>query len=259
MKSIIKYATRSIPRETMQKMVPFITPVVSLFLRGNKFEDPITGIRYRKLLPYGRTTSRENALAPDSLSLERHRLMWLYLKERTNFFTEKHKVLHVAPEYCFMNRFRKMKNLDYATADLSSPWADHHFDVHDIPFEENTFDVIFANHIMEHVENDAKVIREFFRVMKPGGFGIFQIPQDRTRKTTLEDPAIQSPEDRLEHYWQEDHVRLYGLDYGDKWKDAGFNVKEDDYIKSIGNGLATKYCLPKGEVIYLCKKPLIKK
>ena len=88
-------------------------------MRGDKFEDPINGKSYRKLLPYGRLNPRENALAPDSMSLERHRLIWLYLKEKTNFFTDDIKFLHIAPEYCFISLFKKQKNLDYTTADLN--------------------------------------------------------------------------------------------------------------------------------------------
>ena len=156
-------------------------------MRGDKFEDPINGKSYRKLLPYGRLNPRENALAPDSMSLERHRLIWLYLKEKTNFFTDDIKFLHIAPESCFISLFKKQKNLNYTTADLNSPWADVKMDVHAIPFEENSFDVIMCNHVLEHVEDDRKVMSEFFRVMNKGGWGIFQVPIDYTRKETCID------------------------------------------------------------------------
>ena len=138
-KFIIAIATRLIPRHYLQHVSHFFLRIFSLFLRGNKFEDPINGKKYRKLLPYGRLISRPNAIAPDSMSLERHRLMWLFLKEKTNFFNEKLKFLHIAPEYCFIKLFKKMKNLDYITGDLISPWADIKMDVHDIPFKENMF------------------------------------------------------------------------------------------------------------------------
>ena len=149
MKLLISIATRIIPRHYLQHVSHFFLRIFSLFLRGNKFEDPINGKTYRKLLPYGRLKPRENAIAPDSLSLERHRLMWLFLKNKTNFFTDKLKFLHIAPEYCFIKIFKGMKNLDYLTADLISPWADIKMDVHEIPFEENTFDVIICNHVLE--------------------------------------------------------------------------------------------------------------
>ena len=98
MKLLISIATRVIPRHYLQHVSHFFLQIFSLFLRGNRFEDPINGITYRKLLPYGRLKSRENAIAPDSLSLERHRLMWLFLKNKTNFFTDNLKIIHIAPE-----------------------------------------------------------------------------------------------------------------------------------------------------------------
>ncbi|MGB1032561.1 MAG: SAM-dependent methyltransferase, partial [Flavobacteriales bacterium] len=138
MNKIIAFVTRFIPRHILQRVAHFFLRILSLFYRGNKFEDPITGITYRKLLPYGRLAPRENALSPDSMALERHRLIWLYLKEETNFFNDQIRFLHMAPEYCFLRLFKKQKNLDYVTGDLVSPWADHHFDVHQIPFEDNS-------------------------------------------------------------------------------------------------------------------------
>jgi len=148
MKRIISWFLRSVPRHWLHYMAPLGGKFVSLFLRGNNFEDPISGVKYRKMLPYGRVHSRPNALAPDSLSLERHRLLWLYLKKKTDFFTAPARMLHMAPEYCFMNRFRAMDNLDYVTADLNSPWADVHCDICDLPFADNSFDIVFCNHVM---------------------------------------------------------------------------------------------------------------
>ena len=166
-----KQATRIIPRHYLQHISHFFLRFFSLFIRGNKFEDPINGKTYRKLLPYGRIKPRENASAPDSMSLERHRLMWLFLNEKTNLFKDNLKFLHIAPEYCFIKIFKGMKNLDYTTADLISPWADIKFDVHDIPYDENSFDVIICNHVLEHVDDYHKVLTEFYRVMKPGELG----------------------------------------------------------------------------------------
>ncbi|MAM05496.1 MAG: SAM-dependent methyltransferase [Flavobacteriales bacterium] len=253
-KFIIAIATRLIPRHYLQHVSHFFLKIYSFFLRGNRFEDPINGIKYRKLLPYGRLISRKNAIAPDSMSLERHRLMWLFLKERTNFFKDKLKFLHIAPEYCFLNLFKNMKNLDYITGDLISPWADIKMDVHNIPFDENLFDVLICNHVLEHVDDDKKVMSELFRVMKPGGWGIFQVPINKNSKYTLEDKNITDPKKREELYWQSDHVRLYGLDYGDKLRSVGFIVTESNFVNEIENSLVERYALPKDEIIYFCEK-----
>ncbi len=254
MKLLISLATRLIPRHYLQHVSHFFLRIFSLFLRGNKFEDPINGKTYRKLLPYGRLKSRENALAPDSMSLERHRLMWLYMKEKTNFFSEKLKFLHIAPEYCFIKLFKGMKNLDYTTGDLISPWADVKMDVHDIPFEENTFDVVICNHVLEHVQDDNKVMREFYRVMKKGGWGIFQVPLDNNNPRTEEDPSVTDPKERERLYGQDDHVRQYGQDYADRLAAAGFSVRVDDFVNTLDPALVERYALPKGELIYFCQK-----
>ena len=254
MKLLISIATRIIPRHYLQHVSHFFLRIFSLFLRGNKFEDPINGKTYRKLLPYGRLKPRENAIAPDSLSLERHRLMWLFLKNKTNFFTDNLKFLHIAPEYCFIKIFKGMKNLDYLTADLISPWADVKMDVHDIPFEENTFDVVICNHVLEHVDDADKVMKEFYRVMKSGGWGIFQVPIDYNNSVTIEDRSVTEPRERERLYWQSDHLRLFGRDYGDKLTAAGFRVTESNFINEIDPKLVERYALDKNEIVYYCQK-----
>ncbi len=255
MRLIISLVTRLIPRHYLHRVSHFFLKILSVFYRGKKYEDPITGITYRKLLPYGRLKSRKNALAPDSMSLERHRLLWLYLTEKTNFFKDKVKFLHVAPEYCFIKRFKKLGNVEYVTADLNSPWADIKMDIQDIPFDDNEFDVIMCNHVLEHVDDDKKAMKEFFRVMKPGGWGIFQVPVETKNEKTLND-KINDPKERERIYWQSDHVRLYGKDYGKILASAGFSVTEDDYVSTINPELIKKYALPDNEIIYLCKKPV---
>jgi ubiquinone/menaquinone biosynthesis C-methylase UbiE len=176
------------------------------------------------------------------------------LKEKTNFFTAKHKLLHIAPEQCFYKLFKAMPNIEYITGDYNSPIADHHFDLHHAPFADNSFDVIFCHHVLEHVEDADQCMRELYRMMKPGGFGIFQIPQDVNRYETYEDKTITSEKDREIHFWQKDHVRLFGLDYKDKLAAAGFHVTVEDYTKEISAELVERYCLPKGELLYMCRK-----
>ncbi|MFO8023203.1 MAG: class I SAM-dependent methyltransferase [Perlabentimonas sp.] len=255
-KFAVSFLSRFIPRHHLQRFSGFVLRVIGVFYLGNKFEDPITGKKYRKLLPYGRINSRPNALAPHSMSLERHRLLWLYLKERTNFFTDQLKVLHIAPEYCFIKRFENLKNIEYVTADLISPWAKVKLDVQDMPFTNSSFDVVLCNHVLEHVPNDQKSMRELYRVMKPGGFGIFQVPIDTSLNKTYEDSNITSPEMREKHFGQRDHLRLYGKDYPERLRDAGFIVTEDDFVKTLPEEMTKRYALPLNEVIYLCVKPI---
>ena len=147
-----------------------------------------------------------------------------------------------------------MSNLDYITADLVSPWADIKFDVHDIPYENNSFDVIICNHVLEHVEDSRKVMLEFYRVMKKGGWGIFQVPINTKSQETLEDKSITDPKERERLYWQHDHLRLFGLDYSNKLRDVGFKVTENEFVKEMDPHLVEKYALPKDEIIYFCEK-----
>lgn len=248
--SLLHSILTKVPRPILIRLSYVARPIYAKFLKGNKYEDPIDGSTYRRLLPYGALVVRENALAPGAMSLERHRMMWLYLQNESNFFTaDKLKVLHIAPEQCFYGKFRQQKNLDYTTGDLFSPLADVKMDLHDIPFEDNTFDVIFCNHVLEHVDDYAQCMREMYRVMKPGGWGIFQVPIDYKREETYEDKSIVSEADRLEHYWQKDHVRLFGLDYPKHLEKAGFRVNFIDYSKNISPELHERYCLMKNDFL----------
>ncbi|AUC23958.1 SAM-dependent methyltransferase [Polaribacter sejongensis] len=225
-------------------------------LKGDRFTDPIDGKSFRKFLPYGYGKQRENALSPSTLSLERHRLMWLFLRDETPFFTstEKLKTLHIAPEQCFLDIFRKQKNLEYITSDLESPIADVKADICDLPFDDNSFDVVFCNHVLEHITDDTKAMQELFRVLKKGGFGIFQIPQDLSRETTFEDDTITDRKERAEIFGQYDHVRVYGRDYFDKLRSIGFKVDEVDYTKKIAPEKLARFCLMKNEILPVCYK-----
>ena len=253
---LFKSILNTIPRPLLIKASYLVRPIIALSLKGNKFTDPIDEKSFRKFLPYGYGKQRENALSPSTLSLERHRLMWLFLKDETVFFTskEKLKVLHIAPEQCFLDIFRKQKNLEYTTSDLESPIADVKADICNLPFEDNSYDVIFCNHVLEHIPDDTKAMQELFRVMKKGGFGIFQIPQDISRKTTFEDDSITDKKERAKIFGQYDHVRVYGLDYFDKLRSVGFKVDEIEYTKKISEEKLKRFCLMKGEILPVCYK-----
>ncbi len=218
------------------------------------YTDPIDGKSFKKLLPYGYENPRENVLSPSTLSLERHRLLWLYLKNETDFFSAPLKVLHFAPEQAFYKRFRSLKNLSYTTTDLNSPLADVKADICNLPFADNSFDVILCNHVLEHIPDDKKAMQELFRVLRPKGWGIFQIPQDLQRKTTFEDHSITDKKERAKIFGQYDHVRIYGWDFFDKLKSVGFKTEAVAYGAGLSPAEVEKYRLAKGEVIPLVRK-----
>lgn len=254
MKTIFKFFLNLFPRPLLIQLSYWVRPIIALFLKGNNFTDPIDGKNFQKFLPYGYGKQRENALSPSTLSLERHRLLWLYLKEQTDFFTAKKKVLHMAPEQCFLSLFRKQKNLDYTTADLYSPIADVKADICNLPFDDNSYDVVFCNHVLEHITDDTKAMQELYRVLKPGGMGIFQVPQDLSRATTFEDDTITDQKERAQIFGQYDHVRVYGRDYFDKLRSIGFKVDEVDYTQEIAPETVVRFCLSKGEILPVCFK-----
>lgn len=254
MKTLFKFFLNKIPRQTLIRLSYVFRPILATWYRGNSFEDPIDGKTYRSFLPYGYENPRENVLAPGTLSLERHRLLWLYLKNETSFFTENLKVLHFAPEQAFYKRFRNLKNLEYTTTDLNSPLADVKADICNLPFGDNSFDFILCNHVLEHIPDDTKAMQELYRILKPGGTGIFQIPQDLSRETTFEDNTIIDPKERAKIFGQYDHVRVYGRDYFEKLRAAGFQVDEADYTSNYTAAVIERYRLSKGEIIPVCKK-----
>lgn len=254
MKKLFKYFLNAVPRPLLIKLSYWIRPFLALWLRGNKYTDPIDGKRFRSFLPYGYENPRENVLSPSTLSLERHRLLWLFLQQETDLFRSNLKVLHFAPEQAFYKRFRKLKNLDYTTTDLNSPLSDIKADICNLPFEDNTYDVILCNHVLEHIPDDQKAMQELYRVLKPGGWGVFQIPQDLQRERTFEDDNIIDRKERAKIFGQYDHVRIYGRDYFDKLRKAGFEVEEVDFTHKLTQEEINRYRLAVNEIIPFVRK-----
>jgi len=272
MKKFFKLILNTIPRPILIRLSYVVRPILAYILKGTTFTDPIDGRSFKMFLPYGYGNQRNNVLSPSTLSLERHRLLWLYLINETDFFqseldsdssfkqpksfklrdTETSsvlKVLHFAPEQAFYKLFRNQKNIDYTTTDLFSPLADVKADICNLPFKDNSYDIIFCNHVLEHIPDDTKAMQELFRVLKKGGFGVFQIPQDLTRAITFEDNSITDKKERAKIFGQYDHVRIYGKDFFNKLRSVGFKVDEVDYTASLSEDMIKKYCLAKGEII----------
>lgn len=254
MKKIFKLVLNTFPRPLLIRFSYLARPFLKIALKGNRYTDPIDGNSFKRFLPYGYIHQRENVLSPSTLSLERHRLLWLYLQKETGLFKAPLKVLHFAPEQAFYKRFKKLNNLDYTTTDLNSPLADVKADICDLPFKEDEFDFILCNHVLEHIPDDTKAMQEIFRVLKPGGTAILQIPQDLNREQTFEDDSITDKEERTRIFGQYDHVRIYGRDYFQKLRNIGFKVAEVDYTGELSDVDIEKFRLAKGEIIPVCYK-----
>ena len=256
MKRLIRLILNLIPRPILQRMAGWAVPLLGLIYVGRGRECPVCGTKRRKFLPYGYVTSRDNALCPNCLSLERHRLLWLWLQRESDLFERCPKLLHVAPEVCLMRHLRKAykgHEVDYVTADLESPLADIHFDIQQIPLADNSFDVIFCNHIMEHVEDDLRAMRELYRVMRRGGWGVVLSPVELEREHTFEDDSITDEAERTRIFGQYDHRRVYGRDYADRLRSVGFEVEDLDYAATFTDADRQRFALP-ADHLYIVRK-----
>jgi len=255
MKRLARWILGIFPRTWLQRLANLLLPFLDFYYRGNRFTDPINDKSYRKFLPYGYVKIRPNVLSPGTLSLERHRLIWLYLKNETDFFESPSKVLHMAPEKAFISRLKKLPHLDYISCDLESPLAEVKADICDLPFADASFDWILCNHVLEHIPNDTKAMQELYRVLKPGGKALLQVPLNSNLAETFEDDSIVEKAERTKVFGQYDHVRVYGKDYFDKLRQIGFEVSEMQFGKSLTEAERLRYAVTKDEYIPLCLRP----
>jgi len=251
----MKWILRFFPRSFLIRMSLLSQPLLRLYFSGRKFTDPIDGSQYRKFLPYGYGKQlRSNALCPGTLSLERHRLLWLYLERETDFLKQELKVLHVAPEQVFYRKFKQFQPWQYTTTDLYSPLADVVADICDLPFQNNEFDLILCNHVLEHIPDDLSAMNELYRVLKKGGTLIAQVPIEEERKKTFEDDSITDAAERTQIFGQYDHVRVYGQDYYDRLESVGFSTNKVLLQSRLTEDEIALYALPQKEKIpVMCK------
>ena len=228
--------------------------------KGNKVFCTICGSSFDSFAPYG---PRPNAKCPECGAVERHRLLWKYLNDKTNFRTwDNINLLHFAPEKVFHKIFSTLP-IHYFPCVLFP--EDFYLkdgvkvqkgDITAIPFEDNFFDVEICSHVLEHIEDDRRAMSELYRVMKPGGWGIFQVPIDYSLEKTYEDFSITSLEGRKKAFGQEYHVRWYGNDYKDRLASVGFKVTVDNYVKTFSKEEIEKYAFEGYELVYYCRKQL---
>jgi SAM-dependent methyltransferase len=229
--------------------------------RGNEVTCPVCGFTAGSFAPY-RPNNRKNARCIHCGSLERHRLQFLYLTEKTDLFTSTTplRLLHFSPEKSLYDIIARYKHIDYTLCDLSPRSVDFRdipgmrkADITHMPFPDGCFDVILCNHVLEHIEDDRRAMQELYRVMAPGGWGIFQVPI-RWRHETYEDFSITSPRERKKAFNMPDHVRLYGRDYPERLAAAGFMVTPDNYVSTLPEADRIRFGINPREIIFLCKK-----
>lgn len=238
----------------------FVEEGKRLAYEGNNFYCPCCEKGYITFLPFGQKL-RLNALCPGCSSLERHRLMWLYLKEKSTLFSKRTKLLHVAPEAFLFNKFKSMQHIDYyPCAKFGEGFEDEYasgtqnVDITEIPYDKDYFDFLICNHVLEHIPDDIQAMKELYRVLKPGGTAILQVPIDTKLITTFEDPTITDPHERKRLFGQVDHVRMYGQDYVKRLENSGFKVNVDKFAGELEHNKSFTFGINSSEPIFLCSK-----
>jgi hypothetical protein len=229
---------------------------MSWLYRGDRVTCPICEGTFRKFMPKVKPVgpNRSNSTCPRCGATERHRHLWLYLRNRTNLFSDSLRILHFAPERIIEKKLRRCPNLEYTSADLDPSRGMVKMDITDITYADESFDVALCSHVLEHVPDDRKAMSELYRILKPGGWAIVLVPIDYERAETFEDSSVVSPEARERLFWQADHVRLYGRDFEERLEGAGFAVTVESYRPEPATDVIRRYGLKRHDEIYLCTK-----
>lgn len=177
-------------------------------------------------------------------------MLALWLKDQKWLQSPGLRVLHIAPEPALQRMLKSLPGARYHSADIASPLADEHFDVTSIPHQAGSFDLVLCNHVLEHVDDDALAMRELHRVLAPAGRAILMCPTGRGLDLTYEDKLIVTQSERLAKFGQEDHVRLYGADYYDRLRAAGFAVTVDDVLARSDEETIEKLRLRQGHELF---------
>jgi SAM-dependent methyltransferase len=227
--------------------------VIALVLRGDRVQCPCCGGRFRRFLPGGHER-RPNARCPGCGSLERHRMVWLWLRCSTDLLRAPHRVLVVAPEPFLQDALRARPNLEYLSVDLDSPLAMRRMDVTRLDLPDASFDVVFCSHVLEHVPDDRAAMRELRRVLRPGGWAVLQTPVDTARALTEEDAAVTGAAERLRRFGQADHARIYGRDFFERLRASGWEVERIAFARGLPPGEAQRYGLDREEELILGRR-----
>jgi SAM-dependent methyltransferase len=241
-----------VPEPARKALRDVVDQVQAVALRGDAVECPLCCGRFRRFVDFG-DPPRPGSQCPKCKTLERHRMMWLFLKNHTNLLREQMRVLHVAPESALEQWLRPLSNLDYVTADIDPSKADVQMDITAIDYPDSQFDVVLCSHVLEHVPDAGQAMRELCRILSPTGFALLDVPMNPDLEDTYEDWSITTVEDRRRAFGQEDHVRWFGRNYPNLLRAAGFNVSVDPYPLAPAD--VYRFGLRAEDHIYYCTKP----
>jgi SAM-dependent methyltransferase len=251
---ISKKTVRSTAKLVLNRTQRKLRPLLRVIERGKARFCPCCQTSLRRFKPYGLDVPRPEAMCGVCGCVERDRLMHLFICQETDLFDgQPKKLLHFAPEVSMRSLFQSANYIDYLSADLADVSAMVKMDITDIPYPDSTFDAIYCSHVLEHVTDDRKAMRELFRVLKAGRWAILHVPI--TANVTFEDPSITDSKERERVFGQFDHVRRYGPDYVDRLVDGGFSVEVHMFAQKLGAETARRFGLVFDESVFLCRKP----
>ena len=227
----------------------------SYFYKGDNVYCICCDKSFKKFLPHG-NIPRANAACPYCHSLERTKLLMYYLQNETEIFKVKQKILHFAPERAISRKIKPFNNSEYITADINPSFADHIVDIQNIPYENESFNLIICSHVLGHIPDEPKAINEMYRVLKPGGKAIILTLIDLNRNITYENKSINTSKERLMHYGESDLLRLHGNDFISRLSRDGINVEAIDYSLIFNETEKERFHIgnKEREIIFLCKK-----
>lgn len=211
---------------------------------------PCCGRSYRKFARFHGL----NDQCPRCGSLMRQRAIALYLRDVLQVPETGGQVLHIGPAKALRDWLTSFPSVRYVSTDLDPHVADIEADVTDLPFRDESFDLIICLHVLEHVSDDKRAIHELHRVLRPGGKAVVQVPPSPFEQT-LEDERITDPAERERVFGQFDHVRLAGADYIERLAKPGFAVSREDHAATLDLQERNLYAVHAGEPFYVCEKP----
>ncbi len=214
----------------------------------------ICGWKGYKFIPIncGNKIIYENYLCPNCDSHPRHRLLYLYLKKKLNS-RKNFELLHFSPQKCLKDYISNFSNINYLSSDFKIGKEMVDENIEKLTFKNNSFDVILCIHILEHINNDKKAISELYRILKPDGFAIIDVPINYNLKKTYENTNIILPEDRAIAFGQSDHIRLYGNDFKFLLRKEKFKVKIVHFYKNFNSKEIIYYGFEKNPIYYCTK------
>jgi SAM-dependent methyltransferase len=231
------------------------------FNHFTKYGDGTKGIPefHKRLKMVGSDIDNFGCMYCGSHDRERHLYMFFDKLELWQKMNDA-KILHFAPEKNLRNKIIEQSPLEYIAADLY-PKNDgvKKIDATKIPYGTEKFDIIIANHILEHTPDYTRALFEFYRILKPGGIAILQTPYSKLLKNNFEDVNIDSDELRLFFHGQEDHVRTFGeYQFLKSIEDVGFYLDIKKHEDFFDDQMATIYGVNKKEDFIQGIKPIDK-